>query len=67
VSPVAGPASFTNTAAFIVAFESSGGSSDWAREIARTEGVEDVGAWCPGRVFEVTARMEGMNNVAAYV
>ena len=34
--------------------------------IARVTGIEDVEAWWPGRVFEVTAEIEGMNDVAAY-
>ena len=39
---------------------------DNSAAIARMAGIEDVEAWWPGRVFEVTAQVEGMNDVAAY-
>jgi hypothetical protein len=42
----------------------SGGDNSTA--IAKVEGVEDVEAWWPGRVFEVTARLEDMSDVAAF-
>ena len=34
--------------------------------IARIEGLDDVEAWWPGRVFEVTARIEDLNDLAVF-
>ncbi|HCV25608.1 MAG TPA: hypothetical protein DGN59_19295, partial [Candidatus Latescibacteria bacterium] len=42
----------------------SGGDNTSA--IAKIEGIEEVEAWWPGRVFEVTARLEDMTDVAAF-
>ena len=39
---------------------------DNAGAIARVVGMDDVEAWWPGKVFEVTAKVEGMNDVTAY-
>ena len=39
---------------------------DNAGAIARLEGMGNVEAWWPGKVFEVTASVEGMNDVTAY-
>jgi len=47
-------------------FRSISAGGDNSAAIARMEGVDEVEAWWPGRVFEVTARLEGMNDVAAY-
>jgi hypothetical protein len=47
-------------------FRSINEGGDNSAAIARMEGIEDVEAWWPGRVFEVTARVEGMSDVAAY-
>jgi hypothetical protein len=43
---------------------SEGGDNSAA--IARVTGIADVEAWWPGRVFEVTAEVEHMSDVAAY-
>ena len=42
----------------------SGGDNSSA--IAKVEGIDEVEAWWPGRVFEVTARLEDMSDVAAF-
>ncbi len=42
----------------------SGGDNTSA--IAKIEGIEEVETWWPGRVFEVTARLEDMTDVAAF-
>ena len=39
---------------------------DNSAAIAKVMGIEDVEAWWPGRVFEVTVRVTGMSDVAAY-
>ena len=39
---------------------------DNAGAIVKVTGIEEVDAWWPGRVFEVSARIEGMSDVAAY-
>ncbi|MFP6591693.1 MAG: FlgD immunoglobulin-like domain containing protein, partial [Candidatus Latescibacterota bacterium] len=39
---------------------------DNSAAIAKVTGVEDVEAWWPGRVFEVTIQVQGMSDVAAY-
>jgi len=42
----------------------SGGDNSSA--IVKVEGINEVEAWWPGRVFEVTARLEDMTDVAAF-
>jgi hypothetical protein len=39
---------------------------DNSAAIAKVTGIDEVEAWWAGRVFEVTARVEGMSDVAAY-
>ena len=47
-------------------FKGATEGGDNAGAIAKVTGIEEVDAWWPGRVFEVTARIEGMSDVAAY-
>jgi hypothetical protein len=47
-------------------FKRSTAAGDNAAALVSVEGVEDVESWWPGRVFEVRARVEGMDDVAAY-
>ena len=42
------------------------GGGDNSAAIAKVEGIDEVEAWWPGRVFEVTARLEDMSDVAAF-
>ena len=47
-------------------FKPTGKGGDNATAQVGVEGVEDVDAWWPGRVFEVTAKATGMSDVMAY-
>ena len=47
-------------------FKPAGKGGDNATAMVEVEGVEDVEAWWPGRVFEVTARAASMSDVMAY-
>lgn len=47
-------------------FRTIDGGGDNSAALAKVTGIEDVEAWWPGRVFEVSARVEGMSDVAAY-
>ncbi|MFT5377833.1 MAG: hypothetical protein ACI906_004674, partial [Candidatus Latescibacterota bacterium] len=47
-------------------FKPTGKGGDNATAQVGIEGVEDVDAWWPGRVFEVTAKATGMSDVMAY-
>jgi hypothetical protein len=47
-------------------FKPTGKGGDNATAQVGIEGVEDVEAWWPGRVFEVTAKAKGMSDVMAY-
>jgi len=41
-------------------------AGDNAAALVEVTGIEDVEAWWPGRVFEVTAKITGMTDVMAY-
>ena len=47
-------------------FKPTGKGGDNATAMVEVEGVEEVEAWWPGRVFEVTARAASMSDVMAY-
>jgi hypothetical protein len=47
-------------------FKPTGKGGDNATALVEVEGVEEVEAWWPGRVFEVTARASSMSDVMAY-
>lgn len=47
-------------------FKPTGKGGDNATAMVEVEGIEDVEAWWPGRVFEVTARAASMSDVMAY-
>ncbi len=41
-------------------------AGDNSTAVVEFEGIEEVESWWPGKVFEVSARISGMNDVAAY-
>ena len=47
-------------------FKPTGKGGDNATAMVEVEGIEEVEAWWPGRVFEVTARAASMSDVMAY-
>ncbi len=47
-------------------FKPTGKGGDNATALVEVEGVEEIEAWWPGRVFEVTARASSMSDVMAY-
>ncbi len=47
-------------------FKPTGKGGNNATAQVGVEGIEDVEAWWPGRVFEITAKVTGMSDVMAY-